>query len=163
MKQIMIATVDWKRRLSLTHTHTLVTVCYWWWSEPVLSYDFTVIWPLALPKKTSFFLNTQSTGAMVLWKCQWNPIPSWKKIHNHILILVASRKKHWLDLVFLIKVLICKSIIYFSLINRHCKITEWSKMCWRISEWWPEMVQRSTSQGWRLRSGVTFLKQSRGF
>lgn len=158
MKQLMIATVGWKQRLS--HTHTPVTVCYW--SEPLLSCVVTVIWPLPYQRKPLFFKHSINwcNGFM---KMSMKSHPKLKKIHNHVLILLASRKKHWLDLVFLIKVVICKSIIYFSLINRHCKITGWNKMWWRISEWWPEMVQRFTSQGWRLWSGVTFLKQSRGF
>lgn len=160
MKQLMIATVGWKQRLSHTHTHTCDRVLLVWASSLLRRYCYLA---LALPKKTSFFFKHSINSCNGFMKMSMKSHPKLKKIHNHVLILLASRKKHWLDLVFLIKVVICKSIINFSLINRHCKITGWNKMWWRISEWWPEMVQRFTSQGWRLWSGVTFLKQSRGF
>lgn len=156
MKQLVIATVGWKRRLSHTHTHLWPCAI----GLSLFSPASLLLFGPCLTKENLFFLNIQSTGAMVLWKCQWNPIPSSKKYTTTYWYCWPRGKKHWLDLVFLIKVVICKSIIYFSLINRHCKITGWNKMWWHISEWWPEMVQRFTTQGWRLWSGVTFLKQS---
>lgn len=159
MKQLMIATVGWKQRLSHTHTHLWPCAI----GLSLFSPASLLLFGLALPKKTSFFFKHSINSCNGFMKMSMKSHPKLKKIHNHVLILLASRKKHWLDLVFSIKVVICKSIINFSLINRHCKITGWNKMWWRISEWWPEMVQRFTSQGWRLWSGVTFLKQSRGF
>lgn len=144
MKQLMIATVGWKQRLSHTHLWPCAI------GLSLFSPASLLLFGPCLTKENLFFFKHSINSCNGFMKMSMKSHPKLKKIHNHVLILLASRKKHWLDLVFLIKVVICKSIINFSLINRHCKITGWNKMWWRISEWWPEMVQRFTSQGWRL-------------